>query len=61
MLRLQAVEVADTRFKEAEASLQAVTARMDTIAYVTERLQLVMDLGEAIVEVRIRPRTAALL
>ena len=43
--------MADTRYKEAEASLEVVASRMETIAYVTERLQLVMDMGEAIVEV----------
>ena len=49
----QAVEVADARYKGAETALKAVETRMENIAFFTEKIQLVMDMGEAIVEARV--------
>ena len=45
------IQVAQARYEEAQASLNLMTARMENIGFVTERLQLVMDVGIAVAEV----------
>ena len=45
------IQVAQARYEEAQASLNSMTARMENIGFVTERLQLVMDMGIVVAEV----------